>query len=65
MSLRGAGRDLHLRLLRRVEEPGEQHDEDAPSREPESIVNASSFVSVPAPNRLIAVAATGEPESTK
>ena len=38
---------------------------EAPSREPDSIVNASSFVIVPAPNRLIAVAATGEPESTK
>ena len=38
---------------------------DAPSREPESIVNVWSFVSVPAPKRVIAVAATGEPESTK
>ena len=38
---------------------------DAPRRLPESIVNVWSLVSVPAPNRLIAVAATGEPESTK
>ncbi len=38
---------------------------EAPRREPDSIVNACSFVSVPAPKRLIAVAATGEPESTK
>ena len=38
---------------------------DAPSRDPESIVNVCSFVSVPAPNRLIAVAATGDPDSTK
>ena len=37
---------------------------DAPSREPDSIVKACSFVSVPAPKRLIAVAATGEPPST-
>ena len=38
---------------------------EAPRREPESIVNAWSLSIVPAPNRLIAVAATGEPESTK
>ena len=38
---------------------------DAPRRLPDSIVNVWSLVSVPAPNRLIAVAATGEPESTK
>ena len=38
---------------------------DAPSRDPRSIVNVCSFVSVPAPNRLIAVAATGDPDSTK
>ena len=38
---------------------------DAPSREPDNIVKAWNFEIVPAPNRLIAVAATGEPESTK
>jgi hypothetical protein len=38
---------------------------DAPSLEPESMVNVWSLVSVPAPNRLIAVAATGEPDNTK
>ena len=38
---------------------------DAPRREPDSIVNVWSFVSVPAPNRLMAVAATGDPDSTK
>ena len=38
---------------------------EAPRREPESMVNVWSFVIVPAPNRLIAVAATGDPESTK
>src|SRR5919106_289895 len=38
---------------------------EAPKRDPESIVNVWSLVSVPAPNRLIALAATGEPERTK
>jgi hypothetical protein len=38
---------------------------DAPRRDPESIVKVCSFVRVPAPKRLIAVAATGEPDSTK
>ncbi len=38
---------------------------DAPRRDPDSIVNVCSRVSVPAPYRLIAVAATGEPDSTK
>ncbi len=38
---------------------------DAPRREPDNIVKAWNFEIVPAPNRLIAVAATGEPESTK
>ena len=38
---------------------------DAPSREPDSIVRVSSFVIEPAPNRLIVVAATGEPDSTR
>ena len=38
---------------------------DAPSREPESIESVSSFVIEPAPKRLIVVAATGDPESTR
>src|SRR5437899_12267273 len=38
---------------------------EAPSREPESIVNVCSAEVVPAPNRLIAVAATGEPDRTR
>ena len=38
---------------------------EAPSRDPDSIVKVCSFVSVPAPKRLIAVAATGEPDRTK
>ena len=49
----------------RVEEAGDSTMNEAPRREPDSIENASSFVIVPAPKRLIAVAATGEPESTK
>jgi hypothetical protein len=38
---------------------------DAPRRDPDSIVKVWSFVSVPAPKRLIALAATGDPDSTK
>ena len=38
---------------------------DAPRREPDSIVNVWRTEVVPAPNRLIAVAATGEPDSTR
>ncbi len=34
-------------------------------REPDSMVSVCSLLMVPAPNRLMAVAATGEPESTK
>ena len=38
---------------------------DAPRREPDSIDSVSSFVIEPAPKRLIVVAATGEPDSTR
>src|SRR5439155_1327073 len=38
---------------------------EAPRREPDSIVNVWRTEVVPAPNRLIAVAATGEPDRTR
>src|SRR2546428_12839079 len=38
---------------------------EAPSREPDSIVKVWRTEVVPAPNKLIAVAATGEPDRTR